>query len=453
MKKRHFRLGLVVMAAFLLVFELCFGGGISTADGLTMAIVAPGVVSQEGVSTQTSKEASPDLIVNAIEKSITEMAPDRAPLTTFLSHIPDSQVRPSLRVDYYAVDYRGSMDVTNAAITAADNATLELPVDNYKMWGAGDTGILKGIPYYDATTNLVIVGSDMHFYVYDLNRETKKIKIQSLNGKVVGDVPVFADDIASGTEVIRIAPGGSEETVTVDPYADMPEKSYNLMQKFVATIEQTHWNEIVDKEVDWGWSDYSRRQLMGLKMDQEKAFFLNKRFEFEENKEGEKLQLTGGALDFVTGLNTTLKDASTMTNKVYSDLCKDIFSGNGGSAQRLVFCGDDYMSQLGESTPIQKQLSAKNSEVKFGITYNKITSNFGEMLLLRAPMLNEVGMRHMALSVDINNLAMRHLENTRVIDVDYAKQGKADKKGKSVIKTSCVLFKYPDTHKWLEGKS
>ena len=450
MKKKNLRLGMALIAVFLLVFELVAGGGVSTAEGLTLAIAAPGVVSQEAVSTGTSGEASPDLIVNAIEKSITEMAPDRAPLTTFLSHIPDSQVRPSLKVEYYAVDYRGSMDVTNAAITAANDATIELPVDNYKMWGAGDTAILKGVPFYE--DGVVIVNSDLHCYVYDLNRETKKLKIQPLNGKIVGDIPVFADDIASGTEVIRIAPGGAEETVTVDPYADMPEKDYNLMQKFVATIEQTHWNEIVDKEVDWGWSDYSRRQLMGLKMDQEKAFLLNKRFIFEENKAGEVVQLTGGALDFVKGYNTTLKDAAgTITNKVYSDLCKDIFTGNGGSAQRLVFCGDDYMSQLGESTPIQKQLSAKVSEVKFGITYNKITTNFGELLLVRAPMFNEVGMRHMALSVDLNNLAMRHLEGTRVIDTDYAKQGKADKKGKSIIKTSCVLFKYPDTHKWLEG--
>lgn len=438
----------ILMALFAIVAAV-FGSPETALSigGTSLAMAIPG-----GVTTTNTAAASSDLLLNDIDQKIIEIAPDRAPLDTYIRTIPDRKVSKSLKYEYYSVDYKAVKDTVAVQPTISGQQNISLQVTNIDLWAENDTVFIAGINAYDAD-NTVMSNQDLACFVYGIDRENSLLKIQPINGYRSSSIPTFksGDDIAVSTVLRRGGRAGQEEDIQTTPYQDMPEKDYNFMQKFMAQVEITTWAEDHNKEVQWGFADHSRRQLTNMRIEKEMSYINGIRGIISSKKNGKDVYLTGGAKDFVTGLSDWTSE--TLANKLFQKFTRECFEGNAGSDQRIFFVGDLLMQQLGEIDDVQAQTRNKKRETEYGLTFNRINTNFGELLIVKHPLFGLQGMGNMGLVLDPMHLGERIFEPTRMIDLDLQKSGQKDAMAKVIIQTSCPVFKYPATHRWVKGKT
>ena len=95
-------------------------------------------------------------------------------------------------------------------------------------------------------------------------------------------------------------------------------------------------------------------------------------------------------------------DLSDMTkgNEALVALEKYAFCGNSGSETRILLGGSEFIEAVSKIKAVQKQQEAGNTEVVFGMTWNKIVSNFGTLLLAHAEIFDEYGWSDKGLILD-----------------------------------------------------
>lgn len=448
-----------VAGLFVLFFALVgsvFGMGIGDAAiggggaGALIAQSIPGVV-----TTETVKEQSEDLLRNDIDNSLVELEPSKVPLDTLIRKISNRQLNKSLVIEHYAIDYKGVADTvaTGGAITAAGQTTFDLKPNNLSIWTLHDCIAIDGLPAYADLDNAVLPQASLNVFVHAVDRANGVLKVQPVNGFKAGGVLTLraGDDIAEGAKLIRLGKAGSEKQIQTGLFEDVPTKDVQYMQKFMAQIEESTWAKIHAKEVDWGWDDYSRRMLVNMRIEKELAYKYNTKRIITDVTTGETRYITGGAAEFVTG--ETDLSAVTLTNATWQKVTREIFQGNSGSDQRWMLAGDLAIQQMGEIDDIQAQTKNKKRETMYGLTFNRINTNFGELLIVKDDLAGLVGRGHEALVIDPNFIHERHFEPMRAIELDKRKSGEADVDSKVIIETACPLWKYPDVHRWLRFKT
>ena len=438
-----------IVLALITLISTVWGNGVVDASEIIAAAIPAATVSTESIT-----ESSPDLLLNDIDKQIVEIEPSSAPLDTLIRKVSQRSINKSLEVEYYSVDFKGVLDTvaTGGGITANNQESFDLKVNNPDMWGEGDGVCVVGVKAYTDADNTVIPMADLLLHVFEVDRSNGVLKCQPVNGyKLTGKYVLHTgDDIAEATQLRRMGRAASESQIQTDPYADMPLKDVNYMQKFIAQIEETTWAKIHNKEVDWSFDDYSRRMISNMRIDKELSYLFQTKRKIISKKDGKPRYITGGAAEFVN--NETDLTSTTLTNAVWQGFTREIFQGNSGSDQRFMLCGDLAIQAIGEIDDVQAQTRNKKRETMFGLTFNRINTNFGELLLIKHDLFGLVGAGNKALVVDMEYLHERHFEPTRTINLDLRTSGQSDADSKVIIETACPLWKYPDVHRWATFK-
>lgn len=452
MKRANFSKLVRIAGLFALIFVLAtalFGHGVSdVGDFVSLAVAAP--VAGSGVTTTNTKSSSSELLLDDIDSKIVEIERDTVPLDTMIRKINNRQTNKSLKIDFYTVDVKEISDTVRVAVTASDQLAFELPINNTNMWDVGDTVFVEGVSAYSAANAESALGS-LELFVYDIDKANQKVMVQPVNGFRDGNQKATlktGDNIALDTLLVRGGRAGHEEEITTGQYADMPYKEYNYVQKFMAEVRESTWSKMHAKEVEWGFDDFERRQLANLRIEKEISYLRGFRNIINATSDGKERYLTGGALEFITGYSTLSK--ATLSNPNFQTLTKEIFAGNGGSDQRVMLCGDGALEAMGKIDDITKQSAAKKRETNFGLTFNRINTNFGELLIVRHPLFARMGWTDRCLTLDMNNVHERYFEPRREITHDLRAAAIADADSKVFIETSCPLFKYPESHRWVD---
>jgi hypothetical protein len=107
-----------------------------------------------------------------------------------------------------------------------------------------------------------------------------------------------------------------------------------------------------------------------------------------------------GVLDFdiqeITGVVSSNDDIDEFLNNAMQQL----FSVNNGSEERILLYGAGFATKLANSKWWTKQLEANKTEVKWGVTWKMIESNFGRLRGIMDPALSLMGYEDCALVVD-----------------------------------------------------
>lgn len=439
------RTAFVLIAIFTIV-SVVFGSGVGTYEGVIgAAAVIPGTV-----DTASIKSISGDLLLEQIEKKIVEVEPDRSPLDTLLRHIPDRASVSSIKVPFYKVDYKGVEDTVALAVTASNQTAFNLKVNKIYMWAETDTIAISGNKAYDEDNN-EIATQDLVCYVVGVDRGESILRLQPVNGYIVNDVPTLksGNNIALAAKVYRCGRAGQEEDMQTTPYVDMPVKDYNFCQKFMAQVEESTWSKMHAKEVAWSWDDYTRKQIANMRVDKEISYLKGARRQISHLNNQKPVYLTGGAQQFITNVSDI--SGLTFNNPMFQKLTREIFEGNNGSDQRILLTGNFLMEKLGAIDDVTKQVNAKSRETVYGLTFNRINTNFGELLVVRHPLFYQIGMTHMGLVLDLPNVSERFFEPLRTVELDLQKAGTKDVKAKVLIETAAPLFRNVSTHRWVKG--
>lgn len=443
--------GLAVVMAVLAVLSTLY------IAGITMAIVGAVVTgAPDGSGTVTMeqvKAGSADLDVNYISKKVSEMRPAATPLDTIMRNIKNQQSIKSFVSEYYAVESRPFYDTVNTQYTKAGDGhtSYDLVVNNVGMWSADDTLMVNGIAGSDS--------KDLVCFVVSKNVSGNTIKIQPLNGTAGSGTTegslIIPATIPADTRLVRMGPAKNELDAQHSPYAIVPVKTNNYVQIFMAQVEEGRFQREHAKEVDWNFTDYEAQNIYDMRASMEHSFLFGFKSKFNDVTAAKERYTTGGVTRYITksleygtgGLDRTID------NTTFVDWNRSIFEGNSGSDTRLLFGGDGLMANLMKVDTILKQIEAKNTEVVYGVRFNKIETNHGILLFKRHPMLSFAGWTDQGIVLDINNIEKHTWKPMQITTLDLIKSGQRLADAVVIMEASAVITRYPDTHAIISPKA
>jgi hypothetical protein len=458
MKRNLFNIGFGIVVIALIAVIGIVADHLMVAAGVAIALTGAPVTGDVGAGTVTTgkvKEGSPDLDQDYVSKLVTEMRPAATPLDTILRNIRKATPIKSWRTEYYAVDSRPLYDTMAAAWTETDgtNGHLsgEIEVANIHMWVADDTLFIPTVNGGD--------GKGLVCFVVSKTVATSKLLIQPLNGltgkgNTDGKV-IMPASIPDTTRLVRMATCKDELAAQTSPYAMLPVKEYNYVQRYMAQVEESIYQRLHQKEVDWGFTDYEAQNIYDMKATIEQTGIFGVRAQFTDVTNNIERYATGGITRFITkGLEygTGGVDRS-IDNNTFVDWTQTIFSANSGSQARYLFGGHGLMANLNKVDTVLKQIQGKSVAVKFGLTFKEIETNFGLLYFYHHPMLDQAGWSDNGLVLDLAHLEKHTWRPLATKTLDLITSGQRNANAVILDETSGWVLRYPDTHAIIRPKA
>lgn len=434
-------LGLLIVAG-MTIFYAFSGNVIDTTDLVTATAVLGGTVTEQGV-----RAAVPDLDQNYVSKLITEIKPSRTPLDTLLRSVPTTKI-DSFITEFYTVDMRGfSTSLTAEYVVVAPNWArfAVLNVGSSEMFGVQDTII---VPEVTGAANTVD-GYPLALFVTAVGAGT--ITAYSLNGlAIAGGADAGKPGmpgIANGVTLRRMGNACNELDMQAPVISQLPEKDNNYCQIFMTQIEEGTFQRMNRKEVDWNFADFDRMSLVDMKLAIEMSYLGGYKNKFRNPTGGANKDhyMCGGILrSGIQRLDTAANN--TITTPDYTEWMKKLFTGNGGSEKRYCFGGNEFIKRLQLVDEVSKQLNANSTEMVYGITFTKIVTNFGTLMVNYNHVMDMIGYNYYGLVLDMNNIEKHENMALTSEDLDLKTAGIRRADAKIITESSCPVVRYPDSH-------
>jgi len=440
--------GFAIVMAILAVLSSIYIAGVTMA--LTGAVVT-GDVGSGSVTTTKVMAGSPELDMDYVSKKITEMRPAATPLDTIMRQINNKTGMKSFVSEYYAVENRALYDTVKTEYTKSGDghASYDLIVNNVAMWSADDTLMVNGINGSDSLPLVCFV----------VSKATTTIKIQPLNG-IAGSgstagLIIIPATIPVSTRLVRLGSAKNELDAQHSPYAIIPVKASNYLQIFMAQVEESRIQSEYQKEVEWNFNDYEAQNIYDMRAVMELSYLFGYKMKFYDVTLSKERYTTGGITRYVTkaleyGTGGTDR---TIDNSTFVDWTKSIFTGNSGSDTRLLFGGDGLSANMLKVDTVLKQLEAKSTEVKWGLTFNKIETNFGTLLYKHHPLFDYAGWGDKGLVLDMNYIEKHVFQPMQLTKLDLITSGQRRADATVLMEISGIITRYPDTHAIIAPKA
>lgn len=427
---------MAISAVGMLAVSLIVGGGALLANS------PAGVVPDTTVTTETAKDTSENLLRPDISKAITKIMPAAAPLDTLIREAGAHEKTGSMEFRFYSSELRAFQDELDAAfVFNAEADSYEITVKNASMWQKDDGIVFHGV-------DGVADGLPLVALIIGVNRSTKVLTVVFLNGDDPAD-PSFPDgsvpaNIADDTKLGRLGNAKSELDAQTDPYGHLPLDAYNYSQQFMAQVQESFWQKWTNKEVDWDIRDMQTLALFDMRCQMEASAWFGVRSMTTDPLTGKLKYTTGGVIRFIN--NKINIPSGAISDATWNNWSKRIFVGNAGSDRRYLFVGSDFNERLSEVPHIAKQIDGKSTEVVYGITFNKIQTNFGELLLKHAEGFNTRGFGGAGVVLDLNNIRKRVFDPMKVRKLDLMASGISKANAYVIEENFGLETRYAGTH-------
>lgn len=372
---------------------LAVGAPAAAVEGATAAQTQVGTVGTNVVEDKAVK-SHPEMNKDSISTKLSKIMPSNYPLDTLLRNIGSGKTK-SDHYGYYSITNRGTKGKVATKVSAAETDSPIQIVLSEGCQAMSKDGCLF-VPSYNVTgsgasakATKVTSGLALHplnLHIVDINHVTKTITVVGVNAKC----PALDAD----TELYRMASAKDQDAAMSDDPMATPTKEYNWVQRNLCTISENVFQALQEKEVTYGMAEFKEQALLDFRMQAEMtALFGGTSMvdEFVDPISQKRKLFMRGLLSF--NINNIARDTA-QTEKVEAFLnraMEKIFSNNNGSESRLLLYGPQFATEIANSGVWQKQLEAAHTEVRFGITWKVIETNFGQLLGIMHPGLGLCG--------------------------------------------------------------
>ena len=268
-----------------------------------MAAVIPGVsggkiLTGEPLTTDISRRESEGLLMSEVDKRITKIRPMSTPIDQ-LSRWTGARRSGSMIVDYYSVDVKPTKATLNVAYTeptssdvTAASQKVKLNTTNNDIFEVSETILVQGVKGYEADG---VTKSKADLVLYISSKEEKgELNVYAINGKKIGSIENCVPSIDKGTTFIRMGRAATELDVQTAQFEALPVKEQNFCQIFKMQVEQSTFQKIANKEVEWDFSDSEEAAIYDMRLGMEKTFMFGVKRMIYDSKKKENVSLTGG---------------------------------------------------------------------------------------------------------------------------------------------------------------
>ena len=412
-----------------------------------------------GIATETQgrSDGDPEFYTKDIDSRIIKIRPMATPIDQ-ISRYAKAQSASSFEVKYYSVGTRPTNCTTINKIEAqTTGASVELPVDDANMFTLDDTIRVVGVkgkfndkgeaydPEDENTPGLVLC-------VCGRNDSTSMPVVYAVNGNKAKDGPTtFLPEIPSGTTLVRMGKACGELDVQTGRFNNIPMPEEQYCQNFMIQIEQSTFDKIADKEVDWSFSDIEEDGIYDMRLAQENTFLWGVKNKIKHvTKDGMYTWFTGGiwwmaGKDIEVGEWDEQKQCAVITDENLVDISKDLFVGTGiGNKRKILFCGSDMLSAFSKIK--SEKFRLKETVEVWNLKFKSWETDFGEILTIHHELFDLNGMSGCAFALDPEYLTKKtHLSWSRNI-LDLKKAGIRNTDAVVLQEVVCLYLRYAKAH-------
>ena len=449
--RNHKKLVIFVITMILIaILASCLGGSESNAV-LAVGMLIGGVdggkhVVDGPLTTDITREGSPDLLLNEIDQQIVKIRPMSTPIDQ-ISRYGGSKHAGSMTVDYYSVDTKPTstkLAVTVNEVNTASNGnapTAVIQTRNNEIFDPTDTILVQGTSGYDGE-DASESGQDLMLYV--IGRDTNGVTVMAVNGPTVNGVENCIPSIIEGTTLVRMGRAASELDVQSPQFEALPMKSRNLCQIFKMQVEQSTLQRLANKEVGWTMSDQEEAAIYDMRLGMEKSFLFGVARQLWDNTKKEHIYFTGGIWN-QAGKDIFLESSTEFTVSDMVDLMKEAFTGNAGSKRKILIGGSNLISRISK-LDYTRVITANQHVSKWGIDFTELRSKFGCLYLLLSEVFDEVGMEDCGMIIDPEYIQKYTHIPFSTEQLNLKKSGVRNVDALVMTEASCLVLRYPKAH-------
>lgn len=416
--------------------------------------------STEGIATETFGRDNGDanLYLSAVDKRIVKIRPMATPIDQISRYAKSSSTK-SFEVKYYSVGTREIRCTTSSAITAmTTGASTSLPVSDANMFTLDDTirvvgvkAITKsdGTAYTDDDSNV----PDLVLCVCGKNDTTNLPTVYAVNGTMdtSSKQPILLPAIPAGTTLVRMGKACGELDVQTGRFNNIPTPETQYCQNFMIQIEQSTFDKIAAKEVNWTFSDIEEDGVYDMRLAMENTYLFGvKNVISHTAKGGMKTWFTGGiwwmaGKDIEVGEWNSENSCAEISDENLVDITKDLFVGTGiGNKRKILLCGSDMLSAFSKIKSDKFRL--KDSVEFWNLKFKSWDTDFGEVLTIHHELFDINGMSDCGFAIDPVYLSKKtHVSWGRNV-LDLKKAGIRNTDAVVIQEVSCLYLRYAKAH-------
>ena len=439
---------LAVVAAAVLFFLFlsdCSGGGVALAMAAVTGVAGGRHVAAEPLTTDLTRELSPDLLLNEIDRRIVKIRPMATPIDQ-LSRWAGAKKAGSMIVDYYSVDTRPTVSKVTKEHTwdgdSMGNNVVQLKVENAEVFEPSETVLVKGVHGYEPDGQTES-NHDLVLYVVGKDKSAGSLSVIAVNGLKDGETENCVPTIPLDSVLVRMGRAASELDVQTAQFEALPKKAQNYCQIFKMQIEQSTLQRIANKEVGWTFSDQEEAAVYDMRLGMEKNYLFGVKARISDPEKNDTVLLTGGIWHQAGG-EFSYKKGELNQNAVIS-MMRQAFTGNAGTKRKVLIGGSGLIEQLNQLDST-KVVMAGESIVKWGIDFSEMRSKFGRLYVLLSEVFDECGMENNGMIIDPEYLQKySHIPFTTE-QLNLKQAGVRNTDAIVLTEASCMTLRYPKAH-------
>lgn len=430
-----FVLALAALAVVCIVIGCEMGGGC----GAALAMSAVAVPSEGGgktiinapLSTDITREESANLLERDVSTEIAKIRPNSTPLDAVTRRIK-KQKSVSQVAAYYSVGVLPKKSTVKSQVAAGGaNTPVTLSVEDATLFEANDTIMVPTVK---------VAGRG--FLTLYVQKKTDEgglvvIAINTENNAV--------PEIAAGAEIIRIGFAGSEKDAQAPAMQALPDDRENYCQVFESQCEETEFQRLTDKEVEWNMTDIEEQCVYELKRKIEDTLMFGQKAKFRDPLKKEMVYTTEG-MWWQAGSEFSYNKNEDFENKTLTVLSQTVFAGNNGSNNRIIFAGSDLIAKFQNLAYYERTIGASEEMTKFGVDFNVIITKFGRLNVVHLSTFDELGMAGCGFVLDPSNAVRKEFKPFSRRELDLKKAGVRNTDAVFFQEVVCVNLMNPKTH-------
>jgi hypothetical protein len=435
---------LAILCVAAVVYVLA--GADAAAGTLFASVMLPGVPHPETVTTQSTQEKAGeigrDIVLSDVERKVTLLRPDVAPLDTMLRLIGSTPTK-SFEVVWGESGFGDGYVETEVANSTAINAagakvTVKLSPDTYQL-------ALKSSVYNYEDASGKVIG----LYVVNKDDATESIICNVIDGSksVSGVLP---NALGAGIKLFWNGTAQNETDAQTEPFQKMPEVYSNYCQIQMCQIEQGLYDQKQEKELDWGLLEFKSDALYNFRYGCEMTALTGIK-QKSANLKGNDVYLAGGLENYVGWkmlYNPVKTGGAGLNMGMFFDLGEAVFTSISGSDSRVFFMSPQLMTEYLKIIEFRKAMAEAKTELIYGLRCNQIETGFG---LLNIRVHKGLGLNRpgQGCITDLSRMKMRVFDPMHWREIDLLGSGQSKVDAWALEERTTFEFRAKASHAWV----
>ena len=390
----------------------------------------------------------PQINKETISERLAKVLPSNFPLDTFLRNIGSGKTK-SDKYGFYSIYARGTSASPTKDVTAqGTDDTTTIKVDNIHCLSKDGclmvpsrnvAGNVAGD--YSATPAL----NPLVLNIVNIDYAAKTITVSGINA------PCPA--LSTNDVLYRMAAAKDQDAAMSDDPQATPTKAFNWVQRNLCTISENAFQALQEKEVKYGLAEFKEQAILDFRYQNEITSLFGAAYRANDGEfidpvsQKRKLHMKG-LTSFIQ--NRLIMGDEGYTNEKVDEFLnramEQLFANNNGSEERILLYGPEFATILANSGVFSKQLEAAKTEVKWGVTWKVIETNFGRLLGIMHTGLGMVGYGKAGIVIDPANVRRIEQLPLQQTVLDLKKAGQRNSNDVTLDEAWTLEVTNPGTH-------